>query len=139
MLIHVHCIISNHCATFQLVLSGDIEENPGPTLGNSTKPNLNYGQSKLSNATLRCTKFATKCPTCQIGVGTNRKHFQCSTCMNVTHATCMNLNKKQLGTLTSSQPYQWLCDRCSLSTLPFYTTRYILGDDSFNTLHNDRY
>ena len=48
----------------------------------------------------------TKCSLCNKGICTTRKRLQCSQCRNVT-------------------VYAWLCSDCTLSTLPFYHSRYL--------------
>ena len=64
---------SNYDATLNLILSGDIELNPGPGL--------------------HARKSTPKCLLCNKGVGTNRKRLQCSQCQNLTHVTCLNISK----------------------------------------------
>ena len=52
---------SNTTATFSIILSGDVEENPGP---------------------------GVQCPACNKNVNNNHKRLICSTCHNTCHNTC---------------------------------------------------
>ena len=59
-----------------VILSGDIETNPGPGL--------------------RSRNQIPKCTVCWKGVGANRKRFEYERCFNITHINCKNIsNKKQ--------------------------------------------
>ena len=67
---------SNTVARYNVILSGDIETNPGPGL--------------------RSRNNIPKCTVCWKGVGANRKRFECERCFNLTHINCTNIsNKKQ--------------------------------------------
>ena len=101
---------SNTTATFNLILSGDIEINPGPGL-RSRSP---------------------KCTECNIGVGSNRKRLQCTTCLSLTHATCSGLTKAQQTKMTSKTVKKWLCKECVFSELPFFHTRDLDESRNFN-------
>ena len=92
------CYYANSDATFNIVLSGDIESNPGP---------------------------APKCTECDKGVGTNRKRLQCTKCLSFTHATCSTISKFQQSRMNSHTVVEWTCPNCTLSLLPFFTTRNI--------------
>ena len=92
------CYYANSDATFNIVLSGDIESNPGP---------------------------APKCTECDKGVGTNRKRLQCIKCLSFTHATCSTISKSQQNRMNSRTVVDWTCPNCTLSQLPFFTTRNI--------------
>lgn len=54
---------SNHTATFRLLISGDIESNPGPP--------------------------AQRCQQCDKPVRRNQKQHSCTTCFNVSHTKCV--------------------------------------------------
>ena len=58
---------NNSVATFNIILSGDIEQNPGPGL---PKP---------------------KCPRCDKTVRCNQKRLICQLCLDAFHANCVNL------------------------------------------------
>ena len=60
---------SNTVATYNVILSGDIETNPG----------------------LRSRNKIPKCTVCWKGVGANRKRFECEKCFNLTHINCINI------------------------------------------------
>ena len=67
---------SNTVATYNVILSGDIETNPGPGL--------------------RSRNQIPKCTVCWKGVGANRKRFECERCFSLTHINYTNIsNKKQ--------------------------------------------
>ena len=57
------CLYKNHCITFQLLLSGDIELNPGP--------NQNIS-----------------CSACEKTIRKNTPRFDCRVCKDATHAKC---------------------------------------------------
>ena len=94
---------ANCVATFNLILCGDIELNPGPGL--------------------RSRNNTPKCSVCNKGVGTNRKRLQCSQCHNLTHVTCLNISKFEQKHYTAKSVNYWTCNDCTLSILPFYNTR----------------
>ena len=60
---------ANCIATYNLILAGDIELNPGPGL--HAKPKT------------------PKCNVCDKAVGTNRKRVKCDVCHNLTHVSCL--------------------------------------------------
>ena len=96
---------ANHTATYNLVLAGDIELNPGP--GSLSKPK------------------SPKCNVCERAVGSNRKRVKCDVCQNFTHVSCLNYDKQQQKKFTvKSVPYI-TCNECLLSTLPFFKSRDI--------------
>ena len=85
----------NHIATFQIILSGDVETNPGPVT----------------------------CPLCQKTVRKNSLQFCCSVCKDTTHAKChKSFSKAQT---TTQKVMSWTCYRCLCSELPFHGTRNI--------------
>ena len=101
---------ANSVATFNLLLSGDIEENPGPGLR------------------------APKCTECEKGVGTNRKRLECKTCLNPTHAACSNLPKSQQIQMTSRIVKYWTCKNCLFSELPFFNVRELDLDGAVSAI-----
>ena len=66
---------SNTVATYNVILSGDIETNPGPGLRSRSK--------------------IPKCTVCWKGVGANRKRFECEGCFNLTHINCTDISGSQ--------------------------------------------
>ena len=90
---------SNTVATYNVILSGDIETNPGPSLSSRNK--------------------IPKCTVCWKGVGSNRKRFECERCFNLTHINCKNISKSRQKQYTAKSGYKWTCYDCALSLLPF--------------------
>ena len=82
-----------------MALSGDIELNPGPG-------------SNARNKT-------PKCSLCDKGVGTTRKHLQCSQCRNLTHITCFIVSKTEQKHYTAQTVYAWLCRDSTLTLSGF--------------------
>ena len=66
---------ANFVASCNLILSDDVEPNPGP--GSRVKNN------------------AAKCSICNKEVATNRKHVKCEVCQCLTHVSCLNISKIQ--------------------------------------------
>ena len=94
-------LYANHCATFQLnisgriaihqlIISGDVELNPGPII----KPS---------------------CPVCDKTVRSNSKKLQCNTCKDYIHIKC-----SKLKTTVKQRTVQLQCHKCLLSNLPFF-------------------
>ena len=83
----VYC--SNTVATYNVILRGDIETNPGPGLRSRNK--------------------TPKCTVCWKGVGANRKCFECERCCNLTHINCTNISKSQKKQYTTKSTYKWTC------------------------------
>ena len=83
---------SNSIATFNLVLSGDIEVNPGPGLP------------------------SPKCETCDKTVRINQKRVVCEKCYNFNHASCVNMLHLNIASRT---PCHWTCSNCLHLSLPF--------------------
>ena len=90
---------ANSVATFNLILSGDIEQNPGPS---------------------------PKCTECNEGVGTNRKRLTCDVCLSLTHLSCSTIHAIQHKLYNSKAAYSWTCNNCTLTTLPFYHANSIV-------------
>ena len=99
---------SNSVATRRLLLSGDVEENPGP-LRDQNKQNK---QSKPSKP--------AKCPQCTRSVQSNHKRYLCTVCYDLYHAKCSTLSTCTIKNVRAAEPQEWICDKCHLSTLPFY-------------------
>ena len=85
----------NHVATFQLLLSEDIETNPGPVT----------------------------CTLCQKTVRRNSLQFRCTTCKDSTHVKCIKKNISSIH--TAKKITEWTRHRCLCSELPFHCTRNI--------------
>ena len=101
---------SNTVATYNVILSGDIETNPGPNLRSRNK--------------------IPKCTVCWKGAAANRKHFECERCFNLTHRNCKNISKSRQKQYTAKSGYKWTCYDCTLSLLPFYKQRDVEGEPS---------
>ena len=97
------------------MLSGDVESNPGP----------NSGQTSKSNR--------PQCPECCKTVRCTSKQLLCTTCKSVTHLNCAKINIT-IKFLNNSEPKQWLCTCCTLSSLPFHSLRSLaeLSNDNIN-------
>ena len=109
-------------ATYNVILSGDIETNLGPGLRSRNK--------------------IPKCTVCWKGVEANRKPFECEICFNLTHINCTNISKPQQKQYTAKSAYKWTCYDCTLSLLPFYKQRDFesessIEDDFLNTNKNN--
>ena len=102
---------SNHTATHQLTLSGDIELNPGPQ--------MRSGRSTLVNKKQKSITTSPKCSLCSKGVGSNRKRFCCEICKGFTHVNCTNISTSSQIKITAKVPVEWVCNNCTLSQMPF--------------------
>ena len=67
---------SNTSATQRLVLSGDIEENPGAIQHRKT----------VETSAVQRTKTKAKCPNCTKTTQSNHKRFLCTICLDLYHA-----------------------------------------------------
>ena len=76
----VYC--SNTVATYKVILSGDIETNPGPGLRSRNK--------------------IPKCTMCWKGV----ECFECERCFNLTHLHRTNISKSQQKQYTAKSAYK---------------------------------
>ena len=101
---------ANSVATFNLILSGDIEQNPGPS---------------------------PKCTECEKGVGTNRKRLMCDVCLSLTHLSCSTIPIVQHKSFNSRAAYPWTCESCTITTLPFYHASSIDYKDLDISLPNE--
>ena len=93
---------SNSMATQALLLSGDVEKNPGPGQGKAASTNNKLSRSKPT---------AAKCDHCQKTIRWNQKNISCANCMGCFHLKCVYLK---------SMVNNWLCNRCTWAALPFY-------------------
>ena len=82
---------ANSHSTFQLILSGDIQTNPGPIP-------------------------TPKCPECNKPTRCNQKSVICEKCYNVYHASCLNMTHLVLP----SQQIKFTCQHCLHTILPFH-------------------
>ena len=87
---------TNSTASFCLILSGDIELNPGPGLP------------------------APKCDSCNKTVRSNQKRVLCDSCLNVTHAICADMKHHIVN---SRIPGHWTCPNCLHHVLPFFNVQ----------------
>ena len=116
----VYC--SNTVATYNVILSGDIETNPWPGLLSRNK--------------------TPKWTVCWKGVEANRKRFECERCFNLNHINCTNISKSQQKQYTAKSTYKWTCYDCTLSLLPFYKQRNAESEpsieDDFRNTHKKK-
>ena len=90
-------------ATYRIILSGDIEINPGHGL---RKP---------------------KCQVCDKIVRCNQKHLTCEHCLEMCHAKCSN---HQLNQNASNKAYEWTCSNYIHAALPFNNGRNLDFDSN---------
>ena len=89
--------------SYNLILSGDVELNPGP-------------RSNVKNN-------AAKCSICNKAVGTNRKRVKCEIWQHLTNVSCLNISKtQQKKYIVKTIPLD-TCTACTLTELPFHNTR----------------
>ena len=86
-----------------MILSGDVDLNPGP--GSRVKNN------------------AAKCSICNKAVGRNRKRVKCEICQHLTHVSCLNISEIQQKKYTAKTIPLHTCTACTLTELPFHNTR----------------
>ena len=96
---------ANSVASYNLILSGDVELNLGP--GSCVKNN------------------AAKCSICNKAVGTNSKHVKCEVCQHLTHVSCLNISKMQKKKKTVKTLPLHTCTACTLTELPFHKTQNV--------------
>ena len=99
---------SNHDARYRLLISGDIELNPGPSNGNRIG---NQGDANVR---------APKCNICYKTVRTNSKRLMCEHCKPLVHLNCANVNLKIEN---SKIERLWSCHACTLRELPHIPPR----------------
>ena len=97
----------NSVASFKLILSGDVEKNPGPGL---PKP---------------------KCKNCKTTVRSNQKQLLCIHCLEVTHLKCSN-NTSLLKSITKVS--DWTCPECMFNELPFLHVNNLDQDQSIEDI-----
>ena len=90
---------SNTSATQRLVLSGDIEENPGPIQDRKTS----------ETPAVQRTKIKAKCPNCTKTVQSNHKRFLCTVCFDLYHAKCTNQGN-ELRYIRADKPQDWVTE-----------------------------
>ena len=95
---------ANSVKCFNIILSGDIEKNPGPV------------------------SHPVKCDICDKTIRSNSKKT-CTICRNVTHLKYITSNKKISSNLTQGS----MCSTCVQSTLPFSKVRDLHALDSLLT------
>ena len=96
---------SNHDASYKLLISGDIELNPGPNSGNRVG---NQGDTNVR---------APKCNVCYKTIRTNSKRLMCEHCKLLVHLNCANV---KLKIENSKIARLWSCHACTLRELPLY-------------------
>ena len=96
---------SNTTATFNLILSGDVESNPGPG-------------------------FCPKCAKCEKTVNKNHKRLVCSVCRESVHAKC--IKQFDLKTINARTPKFYTCNSCLFTELPFAKTNLSIPNDAKN-------
>ena len=94
---------SNYISTYRIILSGDIETNPGPGL---SKPN---------------------CQGCHKTVRCNQKRLVCEHCLEMCHVKC---SSHQLNQNASNKAYEWTCSNCIHTALPFCNRRNLDFDST---------
>ena len=104
---------ANTLATFDLILSGDIEINP--------RPGFN----------------APKCTVCGKVVNTNNKRLICSMCFDVVHAKCSK--QPSYHTIQARIPRHYTCNRCLHRQLLFFNVSNLDSSyDMCNTANDNR-
>ena len=91
---------SNSLATQALLLSGDVEKNPGPSQEKVASTN-NLSRSKPK---------AAKCDHCQKTITWKQKNISCANCLG-----CFHLKYVYLKSMVNN----WLCNKCTRAALPF--------------------
>ena len=105
---------ANTSATFNLILSGDIEINPGPDFSPS------------------------KCTVCGNVVKINNKRLICSTCFDAIHAKCCK-QPSYHNNLRSKDTTLYTCNRCLHTQLPFFNVSNLDSSyDMCNTANDNR-
>ena len=101
----------NRSATHRLILSGDIETNPGPA-------NRDNQQTKPKSDRLR----SSTCNLCNKTVRINSKKLMCIHCKSLVHLQCSAL-KAILIKKNSRKAHEWVCESCHFRELPFSGVR----------------
>ena len=105
---------ANSIACFQIVLSGDVESNPGLKANESDK------SKSLPPNRPQCTE-------CSKTVRSTGKRFLYTIRMSLTHLRCANV---KITFLNATEPKLWTCSHCVLSNMPYHTVRDL--DEVFN-------
>lgn len=93
---------ANTVCTLRLLLSNDIEVNPGPTKTTTT------------------IRKAPKCPKCEKTIRSNSKQVSCCVCQNLYHLNCSAIRVSNKQSVT---PNDWICTNCVHTVLPFLNVR----------------
>ena len=112
----------NSSATMRLLLSADIESNPG--LVKPTESNRNCKKNK---------SFASFCQECNKTVKANSKRLLCIHCNNLVYLKRIDTNSTTR--LKSYDPQRWICCRFYLKELPFLKHKFF-GRNYFNNWSN---
>ena len=98
---------NNSSATHRLILSGDIETNPGPVTPDNqqTKPKSDRLPSSA-------------CQLCNKAVRMNSKRLMCINCRSLVHLQCSTLNAI-LIIKNSRKAHDRVCESCHFKELPF--------------------
>lgn len=99
---------ANSTASFNIILSGDVEKNPGPVL-------------------------SPKCTVCNKTVNNNHKRLICVSCRNTFHGKCAN--HCDLKQIQARVPKYFTCNNCHLLELPFAQTNILKDDEP--TINNE--
>ena len=102
---------NNSSATYRLILSMDIETNPGPA-------NRDKQQTKPKSDRLR----SSTCDLCNKTVRINSKKLMCVHCKSLVHLHCSTL-KAILIIKNSRKAHEWVCESCHFRELPFSELR----------------
>jgi len=126
---------SNSSSSQRLILSGDIEQNPGPITSNN---NLITNKSKKKS--LQKTS-APVCETCSKTIRCNSKTTMCIHCKNLTHLSCTQ--SKTIRILNSRIPCEWTCNNCLFKELPFHNIPTIMNEerteiDDYSNIHIEK-
>ena len=78
----------------RLILSGDIEENPGPIQERNT----------TSKSVAQGTKIQVKCSTCTKTAQSNHKRFLCTVCFDLYHGKFTNLMGSHWKNVRADKP-----------------------------------
>ena len=98
-------LYNNHHITFRLLLSGDVELNPGPNQRNV-------------------------CNICEKTIRKNSSRFDCAVCKDSTHVKCTKINTPHR---LLHKINQWTCYRCFSTELPFHNERSLYIDRDAET------
>ena len=102
------CNTSNLIISIFILLSGDINPNPGPTQTSRRKPKH-------------------PCIHCETGVISRSRAISCDLCYNWVHSRCTGFlsNSTYDKLVADNTEFSYICNRCSLTELPFYNQNVI--------------